>query len=69
MLLICVKKKKSGVERVFIIEFCLGEDWWKKGLFFCGNVGLKLCDLRFFFVNDFDVVFLRVGVNYWIIYD
>ena len=63
------KKKKSGAERAPTTELRLGEDWRKKGSPLCGNAGLKSCDLRFLFVNDFDVVFSRVGVNYWITYD
>ena len=50
-------------------ELRLGEDWRKKGSPLCGNAGLKSCDPRFLFVNDFDVVFSRIGVNYWITYD
>ena len=63
------KTKKSGAERAPTTELRLGEDWRKKGSPLCGNAGLKSCDLRFLFVNDFDVVFSRVGVNYWITYD
>lgn len=63
------KKKKGGAEWAPTTELRLGEDWRKKGSPLCGNAGLKSCDLRFLFLNDFDVVFSRVCVNYWITCD